>query len=201
MKLSPSTSAHRPRENGMALLIVLMLLGAGMLLGTTAAQLALLGERGARNERDMQLAWHAAQAALLDAESELANHPHLGAARSHALQPESAAFLAGCGSDAADLGLCASQDHGMPTWLQVDFHDAASPSVPYGRFTQRSWPMDTHGIPSPHPPRYIIERLPIGSVQGDASIQGQPQFAYRITAMGFGPRPDIQAITQSVFRP
>jgi len=52
----------------MTVLIILVLVS---LLGVGGAQIAMMSERGARNDRDMQLAWQSGEAALLDAESDI----------------------------------------------------------------------------------------------------------------------------------
>jgi len=45
----------------------------------------------------------------------------------------------------------------------------------------------------------MIEVLDDPDAFGDLSI-GKKKYVYRVTAMGFGPREDIQAVVQMVFR-
>jgi Tfp pilus assembly protein PilX len=49
----------------------LLLLVIVSILGVGAAQIATMGERSARNDRDMQVAWQSAEAALMDAEFDI----------------------------------------------------------------------------------------------------------------------------------
>lgn len=57
---------------GASLLMVMMILVIVSILGVSGVQLALMSEKGARNDRDMQMAWQSAEAALQDAEFDLA---------------------------------------------------------------------------------------------------------------------------------
>jgi type IV pilus assembly protein PilX len=66
----PASSA---RQSGAALLIALVALIVVMLLGVAAAQTALMNEKSSRNDRDRQLAFQAAEAALHDARLHLAD--------------------------------------------------------------------------------------------------------------------------------
>lgn len=60
------------RQSGAALLIALVALTIVMLLGVASAQTALMNEKSSRNDRDRQLAFQAAEAALHDARLYLA---------------------------------------------------------------------------------------------------------------------------------
>ncbi len=63
---------HRPQpQRGMSLIVVLLLLVIVSMLGAASMQIAGMGEHGARNDRDMQLALQSAEAALIDAEVDL----------------------------------------------------------------------------------------------------------------------------------
>ena len=59
------------RQSGVSLVVVLLLLVIVSMLGIASMQIAMMGERGARNDRDMQIAWQSAEAALVDAETTL----------------------------------------------------------------------------------------------------------------------------------
>ncbi|MFZ1180413.1 MAG: PilX N-terminal domain-containing pilus assembly protein [Herbaspirillum sp.] len=67
-KLTPAPSVC---QSGAALLIVLVVLTIIMLLGLASAQTALMNEKSSRNDRDRQLAFQAAEAALHDAQVHL----------------------------------------------------------------------------------------------------------------------------------
>ena len=58
-------------ERGFSLIVALMMLIVIIILGVSASQMAINEERGARNDRDRQLAFQAAEAAIKDAELEL----------------------------------------------------------------------------------------------------------------------------------
>ena len=48
------------RQRGISLIVVLMLLVVVSLLGIASMQIVMMGERAARSDRDMQLAWQGA---------------------------------------------------------------------------------------------------------------------------------------------
>ena len=62
-------NAHAQR--GFSLIVSLMMLIVIIILGISASQMAINEERGARNDRDRQIAFQAAEAALKDAEFEI----------------------------------------------------------------------------------------------------------------------------------
>lgn len=59
------------RQRGFSLIVALMMLIVIVILGVSASQMAINEERGARNDRDRQIAFQAAEAALKDAEYEI----------------------------------------------------------------------------------------------------------------------------------
>ena len=63
LRIPKKSSGHR----GVTLIMVLLILGVVSLLGVGGAQIALMSERGARNDRDQQVAWQSAEAGLIDA--------------------------------------------------------------------------------------------------------------------------------------
>ena len=60
-------------QRGFSLIVSLMMLIVIIILGISASQMAINEERGARNDRDRQIAFQAAEAALKDAEYEILN--------------------------------------------------------------------------------------------------------------------------------
>jgi type IV pilus assembly protein PilX len=64
---------HPCRQQGAALVIALLILIVLMMLGIAAMQTSLQSEKMSRNQRDRQIAWQAAEAALLDAEYDIGN--------------------------------------------------------------------------------------------------------------------------------
>ncbi|MGN1057386.1 MAG: pilus assembly protein [Comamonas sp.] len=173
----------------MALMVVLALLAAAMVLGAASAQLSLFSERGARNDRDMQSAFAAAEAALLDAERELQGHSPRQALLA---DPNSWSGASGCGQSPATLGLCPSSGQGRPVWLAIDLSDPNQPTTTFGQFTQRSWSAAQGVEQASTPPRYLIEHL--SSTHDDTAV------AYRVTAIGFAPNPKVHAVIQSIYR-
>ena len=184
---------------------VLCLLVIILLLGISAAQMALQGEKAARGERDRQIAFQAAEEALVDAQNDIEGSP--GApGRSSLFAPGSAAgFTDGCGEGGA-LGLCLPAFPDAPAlWLSTDLDGAegASRTVPYGQFTGAVMQTGQGFLPSRRP-RYLIELLPFhppgaqaAAVAGGLATES---YVYRITAIGFGAQESTQVVLQSYYR-
>lgn len=113
------------------------------------------------------------------------------------------------------------QGSAIPTWLTVDFTNtsANAPSVALGTYTGRSFnnanTAEGRGIQPALAPRYVIEHIPAtidpGNPSGGMTTPNQQSFGggnkgdargglYRVTSIGFGPRSDIQAVLQTVYR-
>lgn len=192
---SASRSAHR----GIALVVVMLILLVVTVLGVGGAQIALLSERTARYDRDYLIASQAAEAALMDAEFDLRG-PGGTRATQFALGNDGI-FVSGCSSSGTTRGLCLPYaDTDKPIWARVDFLDTSTsaPTVRFGDFTGRSFDAGG-GIQPVRRPRYIIELIDDQTPGNDASA-GQVPKMYRVTAMGFGPRVDVQVVLQMVFR-
>ena len=209
---APGTMPRRRRQHGVSLIIVMLLLVIVSILGAGAAQIALLGERSTRNDRDAQVAWQAAEAALTDAVVDLRgsvspNRADLFGVNA-AAEVNVNSFVTGCSTADRTQGLCATQSDGTakPIWLTVDFMNftASSPTVPIGKFTNRQFKTgtpesDITGVQPSRPPRYMVELVRDTGASRDAA-ESNPPWAFRVTAMGFGPREDIQAVLQMVYR-
>lgn len=169
------------RQHGVALVMALVLMVAVLIVGLASVRAALGDEQSARHERDRQLALRAADAALADAERELAGTP--------ATSPRFAAlagagFVAGCGKAGTDQhGLCTRM--APPSWQVIDLASDDPALVRYGTFTLRDLP----GVAQP--PRYLVELIPLNPAYG--------RF-YRITALGFGLRASTRVVLQSFYR-
>ena len=176
--------ASRHTQRGISLVVVLLFLVMLSILGTTAIQTSSLEEKMTGNERDRQIAFEAAEAALRDAEREIFL----------SLSPNSP-FDSAC-----DAGLCVPSTTAVPQWDAVDWMSATPRQ--YGAFTGiGSYPVT--GLA--RTPRYIIEILPrmaasAGNSAGlgarSSTTAGTP---YRITAVGWGRRPTTQVQLQSVY--
>jgi type IV pilus assembly protein PilX len=193
------------RQQGIALIICLLMLIATLLLGISAAQIALQGEKASRNDRDRQIAFQAAEAALMDAEMDIENSPDPVRTRSALFSPEKTeGFIDGCATEGSGkfFGLCLHALAGMPpVWLTVDFSDDQSStarSVPYGRFTGQTFHAGKGSLPA-RAPRYIVELMVYNKPGESADLSGKTYF-YRVTAVGFGARESTRIVLQTFYR-
>jgi type IV pilus assembly protein PilX len=194
-KLLPRPGGQR----GVSLIIVLLLLVIVSILGVGAAQIATMGERSSRNDRDMQVAWQSAEAALMDAEFDI--HGPVASSRRSVFtnMANTNAFVNGCGDSGNSRGLCTLVTSGQPAWLSVDFTATSNAhTAAYGEFTGRSFPAGTTGIQPAKAPRYVIE--PIEDPANRDLSGSTTSYISRVTAMGFGPRADIQGVAQIIYR-
>jgi type IV pilus assembly protein PilX len=190
-------ASRRRVQSGASLIMVMLILVVISLLGVGGAQISLMSERGARNDRDQLIAWQAAEAALIDAEVDIIG-PASTSTRVAVFDGKQATpFVAGCGTSGQSQGLCSLPTSGKPAWLTVDFEATGNGAgtTALGTFTGKTFASGGVGIQPAKAPRYIVELVP--DPMGDAS---NPSFIYRVTSMGFGPRADIQAMLQMVYR-
>lgn len=204
------TLALRSRQSGFSLIVSLMMLVIIMILGISGSQMAINEERGARNDRDRQVAFQAAEAALKEAEFELLDvgsppctqaggFGRMRAGTSTCFDERSRiGFVLGC-STAPNEGLC-DFDAVTPAYLNplVDFYADAQggPSPRTTRYGQRT----THAYQTPtgsYPPRYIIELVPKNTALASCPDPTCPHM-FRVTAMGFGANPNAQVVLQSI---
>jgi type IV pilus assembly protein PilX len=193
-------SAGQRANRGASLLMVMLVLIVVSILGVGGAQIAMMGEKSARNDRDYQVAWQSAESALLEAEFDM-RWPGVGTRQSTFAKDAKAEFLAGCGDSSSgnSKGLCLPSGAGKPIWVTTDFVASTSPTTEFGDFTSRAFDAGATGIKPAKKPRYMIEILDDPEAFGNLAI-GSKKYVYRVTAMGFGPREDIQAVMQMVFR-
>jgi len=172
------------RQRGLALISALVLMLAAMLAGLAVARTTLASSAAARYERERLVARGAAEAALLDAERDIAG----GALPARAALFTAAGasdWPAGCGQGASKRGLCGERD--PPAWQAVDLAAPANPAVvPYGDITGAPMAVGSALLPA-RPPAYLIERL------------GPAPGLYRITAVGFGTRASTQVVLQALY--
>ncbi len=195
-------ASGRGRQQGVTLIVVLMILLVTMVLGIGAAKISLLGERTARFDRDSQVAWQAADAAMMDAEFDIRGPNTSGASRvARFTNDNRIGFEVGCGTGTS-LGLCVPDDTGVPSWYRVDFNATSSlKAVEFGAFTGRSFDAGSLGVKPAKAPRYIVEAIDDPSPGGNKALSaGGKKTLYRITTMGFGPREEIQVVMQTMFR-
>ena len=190
----------RRRERGISLIVALVMLIAVLMLGISATHIALQAEKSARNDRDRQIAFQAAEAALIDAEMDIEQSPDAALSRSVLFSPnKTEGFAETCGSGVY-LGLCLPAPDGTtPVWQTIDLADDASSnarSVSYGNFTGQTFQSGNGSLPA-KPPRYIIELMRYNKAGESAD---QPSYFYRITAIGFGVRDATQVVLQTFYR-
>ena len=228
MFIKPRNFPHHAvgTQRGASLLIVMLILIVVSILGVGGAQIALMAERGARNDRDMQVAWQAAEAALVDAELDLttpapnASSPARGAlfgmirvgtpARNvQGDKVDLSNFVADCGDTSAvgsgglsTFGLCSLPVTGKPAWLTVDFETTGNGAhtVPFGQFTGRTFAAGGNGVQPVQAPRYIIESIRDGGAASRDKTSLENKYVYRVTSMGFGPNAETQAVLQMIYR-
>ena len=184
---------RRRAEGGLVLVCALMLMLAAMVIGVAIARGAAVLRAAAHNERDRDVAQAAADAALRDAERDIAGPAGASPARrAHFGAGGAAAFVDGCGRGADDLGLCRATS--PPAWQVLDLADADNPAlVPYGRFTGAVLAVGRGAAPA-RLPAYVIERIaPAGATAQQGSF-------FRVTAIGFGMRASTRVVLQAIVR-
>jgi type IV pilus assembly protein PilX len=196
----------RRQQSGMSLIITMLMLIAVMLLGISAAQIALSSEKASRNDRDRQVAFQAAEAALIDAELDIQNSPAVGTSRSAIFSRNSTLGFpegdspCGAGLTSTSLGLCGRKSDGStPAWLSVDFsivEPNITQSVPYGTFTGQTFTVG-NGTASSEVPRYVIELM---TYTAPGERADAVSYFYRLTAMGYGIRKTTQVVLQTFYR-
>ncbi|HUD31395.1 MAG TPA: PilX N-terminal domain-containing pilus assembly protein [Variovorax sp.] len=198
MRRPPDSPARLQR--GLSLVVVLQLLLLTSLLGIGATQIAMMNERGARNDRDAQSALQAADAGLADAIRDIDGPADAVARADVFVDGAGIDFVEGCGTGPRNRGLCVQKLAGKPVWQDVDFTDTTR-TAGFGDFTGRTFASGAgveRGVRPALAPRYVVEAVDDRELLGDLS--GPAPKVYRITVMGFGPRRDIQAVVQALYR-
>lgn len=209
-------------QGGFSLIVALLMLIVIIILGVGASQMSINEERGARSDRDKQIAFQAAEAALKDAEFELLYSPtpcgvpgESGRGRPVAVGPytcfnevNSFGYAPHC-SLPPNAGLC-DYNSRIPVWVDddpshIDFYKDAQDigdmrTVKYGQFTGKTYGSRESSVLSrqaisKYPPRYIIELVPKNTSLDSLSTSAH---MFRITAMGFGANPNTQVVLQTV---
>lgn len=194
----------KKQPRGISLIVVLLILVIVSLLGVASIQISRMATQAARNERDTQIAWQAAEAGLLDAELDILGMPS-GSTTSRGpifdnKNPDVTQFIENCGDGTKNRGLCLPLSGAAPSWLNVDFlAESNQKYAEFGEFTSRSFQAGTTGIQPAHPPRYIIELLDDPNFGRTQSTEKR-KYIYRVTAMGFGPNKNTQVVLQTIYR-
>ena len=201
-----SKRGARKAEKGASLIMVMIILTIVSMIGIAGIQISTMSERSARNDRDYQIAWQSSEAGLIDAENDLFG-PGASSRRS-VFGPTTnlAAFEEGCGTSGNTRGLCALKlTTGKPAWVSVNFEldDNSAPTTKYGDYTGRTFTARGPGVQPAREPRYVMEPIPdtVGAGSESRKLgEEDPKYVFRVTSMGFGPRTDIQAVVQMVYR-
>ena len=170
-------------QNGASLVIALLFLLVLTILGLVSVRSSTVQERMAGNDRDHAVAFEAAEAALRDAELDIRLN----------ITPADA-FDTACAT-----GLCWPATVATSQWNAVSWSGATS------RIYGVSSGAGAYPIAVANPPRYIVELLPpLPPSPGDSVKEGNRAstdggIGYRITATGWGRRPNTQVMLQSVY--
>lgn len=213
-KLTPKSlhffASKGSRQSGSSLVVVLIMLSVIFVISIISARLSLFSERSSRNDRDRQIAFQSAEAALLDAELDMLGPNSAASSRVcdfDSLKP--AAFYVGCGTG-AKTGMCRATTTPSEAWREVlalysseAGTVATNKTVQLGQFTGQSFAQGSGGLPS-KPARYTIEAVRYAGTgsAGDSVGGGSADYAFLVTAMGFGLRPETQVLLQAlVYKP
>ncbi len=216
----PGRFRQPARQRGATLLVGIIFLIVLMLLGISAATISSLDERMARNDRDRNIAFQAAEAALADAREDIAKGRQLRGYHGFPSEPGT------CGTE-SNRGLCRpaaatqsepqegaeqpepSDGFVVPLWESV-LRNNKNLSVEYGSMTGLANELKFHTDGKPgsvkEQPRYIIEILPdLGSDDGMGTSgeygEVKVKVLYRISALGFGSNEGTNVLLQEVVRP
>lgn len=186
------------RCRGAALLMCMLMTVVAALLGMSGARIALQDERAGRNDRDRELAFQSAEAALLDAQRDMEQAPDTPRGALFAMGVPG--FPAGCGQAGMLRGLCDGLAVGA-AWQRVDFTDdtaASARTAAYGQFTGQAMQAGA-GPLQQHLPRYLIESFADRRAGAAADLSASDRL-YRISAMGFGAQDGTRVLLQAWYR-
>jgi type IV pilus assembly protein PilX len=180
---------QRFAQKGISLVLVMIFLVILSVLGISAMQSSTLSSRIARNESDRNMAFQAAEAALRDAENDIAYRRFDRSACT--------STTAGCrifegllNFDATcTAGLCDTTGAALASnfWESASIWSTSGNSQVYGSHT------GAVALPVVfRQPRYIIEGFQIG-------LDGST--VYRVTAVGFGASESTQIMLQTSVKP
>ncbi|MDB5990418.1 MAG: pilus assembly protein [Herbaspirillum sp.] len=186
---------HHNGQRGAALIIALLMLIVLLMLGIGAMRISLQSEKMSRNQRDRQIAWQAAEAALLDAEYDIGNP---ASPRYLLFGSPQLDAMAICSRNGAAPGLCRPAANAQQAvWRKMGRADDA-PDIIYGRYSGHIMQTGSGPLPA-YPPHYLIELLPPDAGKSNVSKPDKGR-RYRISALGFGPDQETQVMLQSIYR-
>lgn len=178
-------------QRGLSLVTTLLFMVAALMLGVSVLSVNVMQERMIGNTKDRDLAFQAAEAALRDAERDLAMNI-----------TADTEFSAACTN-----GLCTPPSQravalSVPVHEVVGFNWTTAGQVrTYGQYTGAA---EFPSVSAGAQPRYVIERLgPLGTPPGESLSRiglepAVPAVGYRITAQATGARDETVVILQSI---
>lgn len=189
-------AASPQQQRGMALVFVLIMVSIIFVIAAVSSRVVTLGERAARNDRDRQTAFQAAEAALSDAEIDIMG-PNSSANQRVAMFGTFGADE-GCSNAASTRGFCGALASDAYKTLFKDESSDRRYAI-FGEFTDREdqFPISSSGALPVKLPRYIIEKSAI-NYRNRAATAGRPFDAFVITAIGYGIQPGTQVVLQAV---
>jgi Tfp pilus assembly protein PilX len=176
---------------GAVLVTALVLMLVVLLIGVASGRAAGNAEKSSRAERDRQVAFLAAEAALDDAERDIETTVAPG--RAALFAAGSVGFASGCGRGVDDRGLCQAGGAGPAAWVGTELADDEAVTVAYGAYSGAAMPTAIGSLPA-RLPRYLIEFMPL---PGAAPASGG---LFRVTAIGFGAHDSTRVVLQSYHR-
>lgn len=198
----------RPQK-GVALVFVLIMMSIIFVMAAVTSRVASMGERASRNDRDRQIAFQAAEAALSDAELDIMGPGSAGASRVGVFWDYPTSD--GCSSSSTTRGLCTqlipqSGDSDLRQMYLRVFDVAPDDSdrgyVLFGEYTGRTDDFSVAGASNPGAlpallPRYIVEKTSL-SFRNRFATAGKPMNAFVVTAVGYGIQPTTQVVLQAL---
>ena len=196
-----TTKEVRPlvKQQGAALVVALIMLVLMTLVGITAMQVTTVQEKMVANSRDLNVAFQAAEVALLRGEHYVKNM-------------QDAIFTTTCKGSGSTIGLC-KPGQSTPIWTTISWSDTDPVTLEYGNEQEnKQIPASETSVDNIQPlpaktvakqPRYIIEDITSVSGGGQANLS---KGLYRITAQGYGQavndngQPLARVMLQSVFK-
>jgi type IV pilus assembly protein PilX len=172
----------------LATTLVLMVLVLAM--GLAAARMASYAGKAALFDAGRHTALASAEAALADAERDIAGPGSGSPGRESMFAAGASAFSQQCGRGADDLGLCLAKPVPQaPAWQTTDLAHDDPGTVALGTYTGARMATDGVALPA-RLPRYLIELVPAAGASGSL---------YRVTAIGFGEQAATQVVLQTFY--
>jgi type IV pilus assembly protein PilX len=200
-----------PRPKGIALVFVLLMMSIAITMALVTSRVTLFGEKSARNDRDKQIAFQAAELALGDAELDI-----MDATTSRGCKfgtPQLVSNEGTCSSGAASRGLCgakAANSSGAvsPTYKLVDWEETSDTTRQYarfGEFTGNATDLQVGtGVGPSRTPSYVIVVPGAMKARINTIQAGKPQTLdvennYLVYALGYGINPETRILLEGHF--